>query len=321
MEPLVTIAIPTYNRAKLYLRSCIQSALDQTYSNIEVLISDNCSNDETPEIVQSFSDSRIKYFRQQDNLGQNGNMNFLVEKARGDYFLMYHDDDHIDIDFVETCMKAVEYKSGIGLIVTGSRVINEHGSVNRERKNNAYGCPIDEFILLWYKKGINLFLCNSLFGTDALRQTGGFDATYKHFDDVAAEFSCAAFGGRVDVPDVKASFREHPESGTSSSSIADWCDASLALLGLARRLAPSKDKELKTIGLKTSAERNYRFASEVSSKGEQWKAYWTVLKKFDYRELPPQKYLFILIPSMRYILRPKSTLHGIKNRLISMFGK
>jgi glycosyltransferase involved in cell wall biosynthesis len=314
MKPLVTIAIPTYNRAHLYLRDCIQSALEQTYDNLEILISDNYSTDNTTEIVETFNDPRIRYFRQSENIGQNRNMNFLIEAARGVYFLMYHDDDRIDDDFIETCMRAADYRSGIGLILTGSRVIDKEGNIIAEKENNAAGLPVDDFILLWYQKKIHLFFCCSLFGTKALRETGGFNRKYHHFDDVAAEFSCAARSGRIDVKELKSSFRVHPASGTSASNLSDWCDSSLALLDLAFSLAPSREKELQSIGLRTSAERNYRFASEASTKYEMWKAYWIVYKKFKFKQFPPRRYLYTLVPPLKYLLQPSKLVARMSGR-------
>ncbi len=62
--PLVTIAIPTYNRADGYLKQALQSAVNQTYKNIEIVVSDNCSPDNTEAVVRSYTDPRIRYFQQ-----------------------------------------------------------------------------------------------------------------------------------------------------------------------------------------------------------------------------------------------------------------
>src|SRR4030042_2488708 len=126
--PLVTIAIPTYNRADGFLKEAIRSALNQTYSNIEIIVSDNCSVDNTTTVVKSFNDPRIRYFKHKENIGANNNFNFCVEQARGAYFLLLHDDDLIDDDFIDVCMKAAEYNTDIGLIRTGTRVIDSAGN-------------------------------------------------------------------------------------------------------------------------------------------------------------------------------------------------
>lgn len=284
--PSVTIAIPTYNRGDKYLKESLDSSLGQTYSNIEILISDNCSTDNTPEVIGSYKDSRIRYFRQKRNLGQRGNMNFLLQQAKGDYFLMLHDDDSIDSDFIETCIKAAKYKKGTGLILTGSRVIDETGCLLREKENHADNMDIEDFILYWYKKKVHMFLSCSLFGTEALRQAGGFEEMYNRYDDVAAEFKCAAFYGRIDVKEVKASFREHPDSGTSNSDLISWCKSALALLDLACELAPSKKAHLINTGLRTSADRVYRYASCEETLKNRLKAYWTVYKSFEFKQIP-----------------------------------
>lgn len=294
-RPLVTIGIPTYNRAGQFLKTTLESALAQDYEHIEIIVSDNCSTDETPELIRSYSNSRLTYFRQEENLGQRGNMNFLVEKAGGDYFLMLHDDDIIDPDFIGTCMKAVGYTTGTGLILTGARVIDQNGQFLREKENHSGGLSTEEFILLWYRKKVHMFFCCSLFGTEALREAGGFQEKYNRYDDVAAEFKCAASHGRVDIEAVKASFREHPGSVTSGSDLGGWCASSLALLELACSLAPSKKNELQRIGRRTSAERLYRYASEAESKAERIKGFWTVFRNFQYKQLPTKSNFLNLI--------------------------
>ena len=117
--PLVTIAIPTYNRAATYLPGVIEAALDQTWSNIEVLVGDNASTDDTPAVVARYSDPRLVHVRHPVNLGANGNFNRLLELARGEWFLLLHDDDLLDPDFVSKCMAALAGRSQTGVIRTG----------------------------------------------------------------------------------------------------------------------------------------------------------------------------------------------------------
>jgi hypothetical protein len=131
-----------------------------------------------------------------------------------------------------------------------------------------------------------------LFGTEALRNAGGFDSKYGHFDDVAAEFLCAAHGGRADVRELKASLREHRDSVTRGAVLDDWCQSSLALLELAYFLVGSRNRELRRIGSSTSADRNYRYASEAVTKWEQLKQFWTVFRHFGYREFPQRRHVY-----------------------------
>jgi hypothetical protein len=290
-KPLVTIAIPTYNRADNLLRETLDSAVAQNYENLEILISDNASTDHTEDVVKSYTDQRIRYIKHENNLGQLGNSNFLVHEAKGEYFLMLHDDDIIDQDFVQTCMEAADYKSGTGLILTGSRVIDNDSNVLTTKENQADGMSTEDLILFWYRKKIHMFFCCSLFGTEALRQAGGYQEKYDKYHDVAAEFICSSSHGRIDIREAKASFREHPGSVTTASSLNSWCESSLALLELSMQLAPSKKKQLKKFGTRTSAERIYRYASESEAFTERLKGYWTVFKIFNYRQLPSRRYV------------------------------
>ena len=105
-HPLVTIAIPTYNGAER-LPHAIKHILNQEYPNLEILISDNASDDETQKVVQSYLyDPRIKYFRQDKNLGVVGNFNFLLKHASGQYFMWMCDDDELIPGVIE---KYVDY--------------------------------------------------------------------------------------------------------------------------------------------------------------------------------------------------------------------
>ena len=90
-NPLVSIGIPTFNRADGNLRKVIERALGQTYQNVEVIVSDNCSSDRTPELVQSIEDHRLRYIRQEVNIGANNNFNFCLNQAKGEYFLLFHE--------------------------------------------------------------------------------------------------------------------------------------------------------------------------------------------------------------------------------------
>jgi len=314
-KPLITIAIPTYNRADKFLKDTLKCALNQTYQNIEILVSDNCSTDNTEELVRSFEDPRLTYYKQQENLGSYGNMNFLLKKAKGHYFHMYHDDDRIDLDFIESCMKAANYSTGKSLIMAGSRSINEHGTVLNEKENCAHGLSFEDFAIAWYHNEINIYLCSSLFGTDYLRKAGGFEKKYKHLIDVAAQFKCASYGKRVDLKEVKASFRKHEGSLTSATEVDGWIRSSLNLHELVMSLATEKKEVIRKEGAKKSAKTVYKFANRYPAKMEKIKAFWKVYKFHKYKYLPPFKYCNEIVPFSGYVLHPYLTAGYIKNSI------
>lgn len=100
--PLVTVGIPSYNRPAL-LDKVIRCSISQTYENLEILISDNASNlIEIDDVIEKYSfDKRIKFFRQKENIGMDKNFEFLVKKAKGDFFTLSADDDYKSEDFIE----------------------------------------------------------------------------------------------------------------------------------------------------------------------------------------------------------------------------
>lgn len=90
--PLVTVCIPTYNRAQL-LRQTIQSVRNQTFSDWTLVISDDASNDNTAEVVHGFGDARIRYHRQSHNLGVAANLQAVTALADTEFVALISDDD------------------------------------------------------------------------------------------------------------------------------------------------------------------------------------------------------------------------------------
>lgn len=282
-HPLVTIAIPTYNRADAYLEQALKSAVGQTYTNLEIIVADNCSIDHTETVVKKFSDQRIRYVRHKKNIGANNNFNYCVKQANGIYFLLLHDDDLIDDDFVAVCMRAVNYEKNVGLIRTGTRKIDAEGKVILERKNLAAGLSIADFFLSWFLDKTPMYLCSTLFNTEKLKFVDGFKSKNNLFQDVLAEVVLAAKFGRIDIQDIKASFRNHPSQNTHAAQINAWCEDSLLLLNKICLLAPEKKEIIKDAGLKFFAKRNYRLAKNIESPYQRYLAYLTIFRQFDFQ--------------------------------------
>src|ERR1700720_3711793 len=84
MKPRVTFVVPCYKLAHL-LPECVNSILSQSYQDFEVLIMDDCSPDDTPEVARSFNDPRVQHIRNEPNLGHLRNYNKGISLARGEY--------------------------------------------------------------------------------------------------------------------------------------------------------------------------------------------------------------------------------------------
>jgi glycosyltransferase involved in cell wall biosynthesis len=101
--PLVSVGIPTYNRPD-GLRRTLECITGQTYQNLEIIVSDNCSpGSETDDVIREFvsKDGRIQYYRQEKNQGPTNNLKFVLEKATGEYFMWAADDDEWEPRFVD----------------------------------------------------------------------------------------------------------------------------------------------------------------------------------------------------------------------------
>ncbi|MCP4329298.1 MAG: glycosyltransferase [Alphaproteobacteria bacterium] len=112
-----------------FLGAAIQSILDQTYADFELIISDNASTDSTQEICLEFArlDKRIRYIRNARNLGADPNYNAVFAASGGEYFKWAAHDDVLAPTFLERCIDALEENPGAVLAQSLVRVIDEHG--------------------------------------------------------------------------------------------------------------------------------------------------------------------------------------------------
>lgn len=101
--PKVSVCIPTFNRVSL-LRLAVESVLNQSYEDWELIVCDDGSTDGTADFMSGLRDSRIHYIRHLSNIGKSNNMRAGFDLARGDYFVKFDDDDRLNIDFLtHTC--------------------------------------------------------------------------------------------------------------------------------------------------------------------------------------------------------------------------
>lgn len=104
--PKVSVLMPVYKTNEKYLRDAIESILNQTFEDFEFLILDDCPEDDREEIVKSYQDERIKYYKNEKNLGITPSRNKLIDMAKGEYLAVF---DHDDISLPERLEKEVSY--------------------------------------------------------------------------------------------------------------------------------------------------------------------------------------------------------------------
>lgn len=139
-EPLVSIGIPTFNRAWKLARAA-QSALGQTCRNIELIISDNDSSDQTETLCRSLAeaDSRIRYFRQRSNIGPVANFDFVRRQAAGRFFMWLSDDDWLDADYVARCAATLAAEPDCTLVAGLPRYYEHDQYVKDDIPLNLFG--------------------------------------------------------------------------------------------------------------------------------------------------------------------------------------
>lgn len=106
-KPRFSVVIPTRNRAKL-LPFAMQSVLNQSFNDCELIISDNFSIDETSEVAHAFNDKRVKYFRSERSLSMNESYEFATSHAKGEYVTFLSDDDAFTITAFERAAKIID---------------------------------------------------------------------------------------------------------------------------------------------------------------------------------------------------------------------
>lgn len=131
-EPLVSVIIPTYNRAE-YLQQAIASAINQTYQNIEIIVSDNCSPENPQEIIEAFKDARIRFWRQPQNLGMIANQMHAFKMAKGKYVASLHDDDMWNQDFLAKLVPPLEANSDLILAFCDQYIIDANSRIQDDK--------------------------------------------------------------------------------------------------------------------------------------------------------------------------------------------
>jgi len=133
----VSIGLPVYN-GQDYLSAAIESLSRQTFGDFEIVISDNASSDRTPEICREFaaSDPRIRYDRNERNLGAAANYNAVFARARGEYFKWASHDDFVAPDFLQRCVEVLDREEHVVLAFSRFDYVDERGETLRQSAQN-----------------------------------------------------------------------------------------------------------------------------------------------------------------------------------------
>lgn len=229
--PTVSIGLPVFNGER-YLEEAILSVLSQTFTDLELVIADNASDDSTSEICQRFraADPRIRYVRNQRNLGAARNYNLTLELARGRYFKWLAHDDVCEPDFVRVCVEALDSHPDMVLAYPTPIDIDRNGEVIGPR-DAGLGLDDADPVQRFRDTMGKAHACLPVFGltrTDILRRTGRH-GNYPSADRVLLA-ELALWGRLYEVPERLYLHREHDQrfvhTHTTANERAEWFDTS-----------------------------------------------------------------------------------------------
>jgi glycosyltransferase involved in cell wall biosynthesis len=233
--PLLSFALPIRNGEKL-LPELIDSLLAQNYPNFEIVICDNASTDATEEVCQRYvqQDSRIRYFRNPENVGILANFNRLIDLCQGKYMRWIGCDDRLEPDYASKCTAAIASRPDAIGVTTNYDFIDKDGSRDfREYRGRRLDFPkaTQRYAkVLWFLTADFRFLdpVYTLVRRDVLQKIGGHRLDVIASDQVLA-VEMALAGPFVHVP-VYLAHRGKLHFDTSTEQLIERCYASNAHL-------------------------------------------------------------------------------------------
>ncbi len=215
-QPLVSIGMPVYNGER-FLEIALNSLLAQTFRDFELIISDNGSTDKTEGICRQYAnaDRRIRYFRNEQNLGAGWNFDRVAELATGKYFKWACHDDVCDREFLQQCVDILEQDPSIVLAYPKTLIIDEHGSEiekHEDRFDLQSPHPAERFKIYHHlvRYGNQCHPFHGLIRRDVLTQLlplGSYPSS-----DLVLLGKLALYGKFYEVPSYLFWKRDHPET-------------------------------------------------------------------------------------------------------------
>jgi glycosyltransferase involved in cell wall biosynthesis len=224
-EPVVSVLMPTYNYAH-YIAEAIQSVLDQTYQDFELIIVDDRSSDNTDDVVKSFlHDKRIKYYKNEKNLGLVGNFNKCLDYAKGKYIKYLLADDKFDPHLLAKFIPVMEANPGISLATSDNFVF---GIKSKVRKLPLHGLHKGKDVIFHaLKEGRGNWIGEPtvvIFRKSAIESVGKFSDKYICLVDLNMWLRLLMTGDCYIIPEPLSYFRQHPKQASSKTNVQNWLD-------------------------------------------------------------------------------------------------
>lgn len=188
MKNLVSVIIPSYNHEK-YIEKCIMSVINQTYKNLEILVMDDNSKDNSAKILKNIKDSRLKVYYSNKNKGIVRTINELTKKCKGKYVAIIGSDDIWKKNKISKQISYLEKNPEIGAVFTAAEIIDENGKLyeNDEFFSDNVFCNNNmtrgKRMKLFFEKGNHLCHSSSVIRMSVIKNIGLYDMAYRQLHD------------------------------------------------------------------------------------------------------------------------------------------
>jgi len=172
MPPPFSIGITTFNRSRL-LKATINSVLRQTFTDFEIIISNDNPQRKLTKKSLKIQDPRVKIINQAKNLGEVKNMNFLLNSARGEYFTWLGDDDMYQLQFLEAVHQAIIKFNSPFYIATSYSFGNKFTKLKKQNHFEFQNLSGQNFLSQYLNKSLKIIGCYGVFKTAYLKKIGG----------------------------------------------------------------------------------------------------------------------------------------------------
>lgn len=217
-KPQLSIGLYVYNGER-FLRGCLDSFLNQTFRDFELIVSDNASTDRTAEICREYAsrDPRIRYYRSEKNMGAGWNCRRVCELANGKYFKWAANDDRCEPDFLRRCVEVLESDPGLVLAHSRTRVIDENGKHLEFYDHSALRMESPDPLVRFGDLILRHHRCYFIFGVirlDVLRKVPP-QGSFVHADRVILA-QLALMGGYREIPEYLFISTQHVGQSVAS---------------------------------------------------------------------------------------------------------
>jgi glycosyltransferase involved in cell wall biosynthesis len=221
-KPLVSVGIPAYNRAD-GLKKSLESISNQTYADLEIIVSDDCSpDDRVSQVVNEkmLSEKRIRFYRQESNLGAVLNFEFVLDKAKGKYFFWADDEDLCEPEFIEKIVNCMESEPDLVACACDVKSVDHHDQVVKINQLSSIrpSAKWNQARELFFRYPTsNIYLCIlGIFKTEAVKKVDiRYLAGWKGYatnGEVPFLAQIAALGRIAAIPEILKTYRLNPGS-------------------------------------------------------------------------------------------------------------